>query len=100
MSKAKRWTAECDDAAILARAILNGTVDNTLQSFKDFFDPESAGPGAAIGKKYNYHTVKGQRNLKLNWLKLVKKNSVWKTNQPDPDTGKGKCCYPNNIHLI
>ena len=90
MSRAKRWTAECDDAAILAQAILSGVVTDNLQSFKDFFDPTSSGPGAAIGEKYNFHILKGQRNLKLNWQKLYHKIQTWKSNKPDPETGKRK----------
>ena len=63
----KKWAAEGNDAALLAQAILSGVVTDDLQSFKDFFDAESSGPGAAIGEKYNYNTKTGQRNLKLNW---------------------------------
>ena len=85
-----RWTHESDDAAVLAQAILAGTVTDDFQSFKDFFDPDSSGPGAEIGERYNFSTVKGQRNLKLNWTKLLRKIKVWKSNQPDPDTGKRK----------
>ena len=43
MSKAKRWTAECDDDAVLAKAILTGIVTNNLQLFKDFFYPNLGG---------------------------------------------------------
>ena len=85
-----RWTQESDDAAVLARAILAGTVTNDYKTFKEFFDPNSTGPGAAIGEKYNYSCKKGERNLKLNWKKLVHKIGVWKTNKPDPDTGSRK----------
>ena len=89
MSKPKRWTAECDHAAVLAQAILSGVVpDDSLQSFKDFYGPD--GPEAETGEIFNYHTVKGKRNLQLNWKKLHRKVSLWKTNKPDPKTGKRK----------
>ena len=88
MPKQHRWGQEGDDAAALAQAILAGSVTSELQSFKDFFDPE--GPGGAIGLKYDYSTVKGQRNLRLNWLKLVKKINLWKQNKKDPNTDKRK----------
>ena len=57
----KKWAAEGNDAALLAQAILSGVVTDDLQSFKDFFDAESSGPGAAIGEKYNYNTKTGQQ---------------------------------------
>ena len=85
-----RWNHEGEDTAILAQAIIAGTVTSDLQTFKAFFDPTSAGPGAAIGHKYDYHTVKGQRNLKGNWKKLLKKINCWKLNIPDPDNNKRK----------
>ena len=85
-----RWSSEGNDAAILAQAINSKVVTEDLQSFKDFFDPEGAGPGAAIGEKYSYHTKKGQRNLKNNWVKLTKKIKHWTLNIPDPDTNKRK----------
>jgi hypothetical protein len=84
-----RWSQEGDHAAVIAQAIFAGT------SFKDFFDKDSSGPGPAIGEKYDYHTVKGLRNLKLNWAKLDHKIKVWLSNKPDKDTGKRKlppCC--------
>ena len=90
MSRAKRWTAECDDAAVLAKAILTGVVTDNLQTFKDFFDPNLGGAGAHIGEKYNYHTVKGERNLKRNYKNLLKKIQIWKSNKPDQKTRKGK----------
>ena len=86
-----RWTVEGPDSAILAQAILSGVVTKDLQTFKDFFDPESTGPGAAIGEKFSFQTKKGERNLKLNWLKLLRKIEIWKSNKPDPDTNKRKC---------
>ena len=84
----KRWTAECDNAAVLAKAIFSGSVTDKLETFKKFFDPD--GPGAYIGVKYDYHTPKGKRNLQLNWRKLVKKIKAWQTNKPDPVSGKRK----------
>ena len=87
-----RWTHDSDDAAELARAILAGTVTEDIKTFKDFFDPTQNGPGAAIGEKFNYHTIKGERNLKLNWKKLTRKIKIWNSNKDDPDTGKRKCC--------
>ena len=88
MSKAKRWTAECDDAVVLAKAIFSGVVTTDFNTLDNFLDPES-GPGAEIGEKYNYHTARGKRNLRLNISKLLKKINLWKTSSPDPDTGKG-----------
>ena len=85
-----RWTVEGNDAAIVAQAILSGEITGELQTYKDFFDSSSTGPGAAIGEKYSYHTVKGQRNLRLNVEKLRKKIQVWLTNKKDVDTGKRK----------
>ena len=82
---------EGPDLAILAQAILSGIVTKDLQTFKDVFDPESTGPGAAIGEKFSFQTKKGERNLKLNWLKLLRKIEIWKSNKPDPDTNKRKC---------
>lgn len=85
-----RWTPESNDAAVLAQAILSGVVTHELQTFKDFFDPESTGPGAAIGEKYGYLTKAGNRNLKGNWQKLLHKINVWKSNKVDEKTGKRK----------
>ena len=79
-----RWTQEGDDAAILAQAILSGTVSNNLPSFKEFYDPESPGPGAAIGEKFDYHLPKGRRNLHNNWKKLFHKITVELPKQPSP----------------
>ena len=90
MSKAKRWTPKCDNAAVLAKAILSGVVTDDLQTFKDFFDPHLGGLGADIGDKYHYHTTRGVRNLKRNYQNLLRKITIWKTNKPDPATGKRK----------
>lgn len=86
----KRWLVEGDDCAVLARAINSGVVTDDLKTFKDFFDPSSSGPGAEIGEKYGYSTQKGQRNLKTNWRKLLRKIQLWRSNHKDPDTGKRK----------
>lgn len=83
-----RWSSEGEDAAAIAKAILAGNLDDSPQSFTDFFDP--GGPGSEIGERYNYHTAKGKRNLKLNVLKLIRKVEIWKSNKPDPETGKRK----------
>ena len=85
-----RWTQEGDDAAVLAQAILSGTVTSDLKTFNEFFDPDSAGPGAAIGQKFDIHLSKGKRNLQLNYQKLLRKIGIWQSNRPDPKTGKGK----------
>ena len=82
--QAARWSSEGDNAVILARAILEGVVTDDIKTFLDFFDPSSLGPGAEIGKQYK------KRNLKLNWQKLLHKIKVWKSNKPDPKTGKCK----------
>ena len=91
---ASRWLVEGDDAAVLAQAIHEGTLTRELQSFKDFFDPESGGPGASIGEKYNHHTPRGRRNLQLNWIKLYDKIQLWKANKGG-NNGKSKffCLY-------
>ena len=100
MSKAKRWTAECEDAAVLAKAIFSGVVTSDLATLDSFLDPEE-GPGAEIGEKYNYHTARGKRNLRLNVSKLLKKIAVWQSNKPDPDTGKGKSrCLLIMLYLL
>lgn len=88
MSSSKRWTAESDDAAVVAQAILAGTLSDSNESFKAYFDPE--GPGGEIGERYSFHTAKGKRNLKLNVNKLYRKIQIWLTNKPDPETGKRK----------
>ena len=88
MAKSPRWTAECDNAATFAKAIVSGVLTDKLSTLKEFLDPESTGPGAAIGFKYDYHTVAGKQNITLNWKKLVKKIGIWKSNKPDPETGK------------
>ena len=58
---AKRWTAECDDVATLAKAIFPGVVTDSKDSFEQFFGP--GGPAESIGEKYHFGTVKGKRNL-------------------------------------
>ena len=83
---AKRWTAECDDAATLAKAILSGVVTDSKESFDRYFGTD--GPAEEIGDKYNFHTVKGKRNLRLNCKKLLEKIALWKSNQKGSD---GKC---------
>ena len=92
MLKAKRWTAECNNAVVLAKAIFSGVVTDNLQSFRDFFDPRLGGEGASIGEKYHYHTQRGERNLRNNYKKLLKKITLWKANKPD-HTGKGKLLH-------
>ena len=87
--KQTRWTQEGDDAAVIAQAILAGNLTDQNQSIKDYFDPD-IGPGAEIALKFNFHTAKGKRNLKLNVVKLFRKIQVWKSNKEDPDTGVRK----------
>ena len=79
-----------DDAATFVKAILSVVLTDKFSALKEFPDPEYTGLGAAIGLKYNYHTVTGKRNLTRNWRKLVKTFTIWKSNKPDPETGKGK----------
>ena len=93
MSQTKRWTSECDDAAVLAKAIFSGVVTDNLQTFRDFFDPRLGGEGASIGEKYHYHSTRGERNLKRNYKNLLKKITLWKANKPDPKSGKRKWLY-------
>ena len=70
MLKAKRWTAECDDAVVLAKAIFSGIVTDNLQTFRDFFDPRLGGEGASIGEKYHYHTTKEGRGTSKEIIKI------------------------------
>ena len=97
MSKTPRWTHECDDTAVLAQAILSGVVTDNKESFNKFFDPDCGGGGASIGEKYQFHSVKGKRNLRLNCLKLYQKIKLWESNKPDPVTGKRKCTLSKYI---
>ena len=76
---AKRWTAECDDAATLAQTIFSGVVTDSKDSFDKFFGP--GGQAESIGEKYHYQTVRGRRNLRLNCKKLLQKIQLWKLNE-------------------
>ena len=89
-NRGPKWAPEGEDAVVLARAILTGVVTEDLQTFKDFFDPDSTGPGAEIGERFAFQTSKGRRNLQLNYRKLIKKIRCWLVNQLDPLSGKRK----------
>ena len=99
MLEAKRWTAECDDAAVLPKAIFSSVVTSDLAMLDTFLNPEQ-GPGAEIGEKYNYHTARGKRNLRLNISKFLKEIEVWRSNKPDPNTGKGKLLTSIILYII
>jgi hypothetical protein len=91
ISKMPRWTQEGEDAAALCQAINSGIVTDDPKTFHSFFNPEGQGPGARIGERFGYLTKTGQRNLRLNWKKSLGKVELWKSQQPDPKTGKRKC---------
>lgn len=72
--KFPQWRPEGDDAALVARSILEGKVNQTDSSFKEWTTKNDT-----IASKYGYPGDKnGSRNFRSNFLKLYDKINRWK----------------------
>ena len=87
MAKGPRWTAECNDAAETAKAILKGKVTNKVRSIEKCFSEKER---QEITKKCNCHTTNGKQNLRRNFGSLHAKIKCWSDQIPDPKSNKRK----------
>ena len=75
-----QYKPEGDDAVLLARAILNGTVDTDPPSMIKWFDQKQLTKGNKYATNQNWFKKDGpgQRNVRQNCLKLYNKIECWK----------------------
>ena len=73
-----QYKPEGDDAVLLARAILNGTVDRDPPSMVKWFETTDEGNKYATNQNWFKKDGPGQRNVRQNCLKLYNKIECWK----------------------
>ena len=76
-----QYKPECDDAVLLARAILSKKVDGKKPSMIAWLTVDEEGQKYAHNQKY--HTEKGKRNIRTNCLKLYHKIAAWRSQEKD-----------------
>jgi|TARA_B110001452_G_scaffold128314_1_gene106624 hypothetical protein len=73
-----QYKPEGDDAVLLAKAILNNTVDRDPPSMHKWFETTDEGHRYATNQEWYKKDGPGQRNVRANVLKLYNKIECWK----------------------
>jgi hypothetical protein len=83
--KLPRWAPEGTDAQAVACAVNSGTLDESVKSYNKFLESNQT-----IKHKYGHAYVKGARNLRSNFTRLIKRINLYNANKADPKTGNRK----------
>jgi hypothetical protein len=83
--KLPRRAPKGTDAQAVALALNSGTLDKTVKSYNKFLESNQT-----IKHKYGHTYVKGARNLRSNFTRLIRRINLYNANKVDPKIGNRK----------